>query len=102
MTDDIVEVELPRRDILKVFSMFHDQGIICFFTGKILLVEWVRQWLNVMVGRNTVEDVYKGPIGFFQVIFHTEDQRDRLLSRILVFFNNKLVCIVPWRPLAEF
>ena len=24
MTDDIVEVELPRKDILKAFSMFHD------------------------------------------------------------------------------
>ena len=102
MTDDIVEVELPRKDILKAFSMFHDRGIICFFTGKIPLVDWVRQWLNVMVGRNTVEDVYKGPRGFFEVIFCTEEQRDRLLSRIPVFFNNKLVYIVPWRPLAEF
>ena len=97
MTDDIVEV-----DILKAFSMFHDRGIICFFTGKIPLVDWVRQWLNGMVGRNTVEDVYKGPRGFFEVIFRTEEQRDRLLSRIPVFFNNKLVYIVPWRPLAEF
>ena len=101
MTDDIVEVELLHKDILKAFSMFHDRGIICFFTGNISLVDWVRQWLNVMVGRNTMEDVYKCPRGFFEVIFRTEEQRDRLLSRIPVFFNNKLVYIVPWRPLAE-
>ena len=100
--DDIVEVEMPRKDILKAFSMFHDRGIICFFTGKIPIIEWVRQWLNAMVGRNSVEDVYKGPRGFFEVIFRTEEQRDRLLSRIPVFFNNSLVYVVPWRPLAEF
>ena len=62
----------------------------------------MRQWLNVMVGRNTVEDVYKGLRGFSEVIFFTEEQRDRLLSRIPVFFNNKSVYIVPWRPLREF
>ena len=61
----------------------------------------MHQWLNVMVGRNTVEDVYKGPRGFIEVIFRIEEQRDRLLSRIPVFVNNKLVYIVPWRPLAE-
>ena len=101
-SEDIVEVELPRKDILKAFSMFHDRGIICFFTGKIPIIDWVRQWLNAMVGRNSVEDVYKGPRGFFEVIFRTEEQRDRLLSRLPVFFNNNLVYIVPWRPLAEF
>ena len=56
----------------------------------------MHQWLNVMLGRNTVEDAYKGPRGFFEVIFRTKEQRDRLLSRIPVFFNNKMVNIVPW------
>ena len=100
--DEIVEVEMPRREILKAFSMFHERGIICFFTGKIPLVHWVAQWLNAMVGRNSVEDVYKGPRGFFEVVFRTEEQRDRLLSRVPVFYNSNLVYIVPWRPLAEF
>ena len=100
--DEIVEVEMPRREILKAFSMFHERGIICFFTGKNPLVNWVAQWLNAMIGRNSVEDVYKGPRGFFEVIFRTEEQRDRLLSRLPVFYNNNLVYIVPWRPLAEF
>ena len=60
------------------------------------------QWLNAMVGRNSVEDVYKGPRGFFEVIFRTEEQRAKLLSSCLVFYNNNLVYIVPWRLLAEF
>jgi hypothetical protein len=38
----------------------------------------------------------------FEVIFRTEEQRDRLLARLPVFFNNKLVYIVSWQPLAEF
>ena len=100
--DEIVEVEMPRREILKAFSMFHERGIICFFTGKIPLVHWVAQWLNAMVGGNNVEHVYKGPRGFFEVVFRTEEQRDRLLSREPVFYNSNLVYIVPWRPLAEF
>ena len=66
------------------------------------MVRWFTQWLNVMVGRNSVEDVYKGPHGFFEVIFRTEEQRDRLLSRLQVFYNNNLVYIVPWKPLAKF
>jgi hypothetical protein len=41
--NDIVEVELPRKDILKAFSVFHDRGIICFFTRKTPQVDWVRQ-----------------------------------------------------------
>jgi hypothetical protein len=48
------------------------------------------------VGNNSVEDVYKGPRGFFEVIFQTEEQQDKLLARLLVFFKNKLVYIVPW------
>ena len=64
--DEVVEVEMPRREILKAFSMFHERGIICFFTRKNPLVHWVVQWLNAIVGRNNVEDVYKGPRGFFE------------------------------------
>ena len=45
--------------------MFHERDIICFFTRKNPLVNWVAQWLNAMVGRNNVEDVYKGPWFFF-------------------------------------
>ena len=64
--DEIVEVEMPRREILKAFSMFHERDIICFFTRKNpLIVNWVAQWLNAMIGRNSVEDVYKGPRGYF-------------------------------------
>ena len=100
--DEIVEVEMPRREILKALSMFHESDISCFFTGKNPLVNWVAQWLNAMIGRNSVEDVYKGPRRFSKVIFRTEEQRDRLLSQLLVFYNNNLVYIVPWRPLAEF
>ena len=70
--DEIVEVEMPHREILKAFSMFHERGIICFFTWKNPLVNWVVQWLNAMIGRNSVEDVYKGPRGFFEDIFRTE------------------------------
>ena len=72
--DDIVEVEMPCREILKAFSLFHERHIICFFTGKNPLVNWVAQWLNAMIGRNSVDDVYKGPRGFFEVIFRTEEQ----------------------------
>lgn len=39
MTDDIVEVELPRKDILKVFSMLHDRDIICFFIRNFFIVD---------------------------------------------------------------
>jgi hypothetical protein len=97
-----VEVELPHKDNWKAFSMFHDRGIICFFTRKIPLVDWVHQWLNAMMGRNSVEDMDKGPRSFFEVIFQTEEQRNRLLACLPLFFNNKLVYIVPWQPLATF
>ena len=76
--DEILDVKMPRREILKAFSMFHKRGIVCFFTGKNPL-HWVAQWLNAMVGRNNVEDVYKGPRGFFEVVFRTKEQRDRSL-----------------------
>ena len=66
--DEIVEVEMPHREILKAFSMFHERDIICFFTRKNPFVDWVAQWLNAMIGRNSAEDVYKGPRGFFEVI----------------------------------
>ena len=29
--DEVIEVEMPRKEILKVFSMFHDRGIFTFF-----------------------------------------------------------------------
>ena len=91
------------REILKAFSMFHERGIICFFIGKNpFKVHWVAQWRNAMVGRNSVEDVYKGPRVFFEVIFRTEEQWDKLLSRMPVFYDNNLVYVVPWRPLAKF
>ena len=69
--DEIVEVEMPRREILKTLSMFHERGIICSFMGKNPFIHWVTQWLNTMVGKNNVEDVYKGPRGFFEVVFRT-------------------------------
>ena len=53
--DEIVEVEMPRRENLKAFFMFHERGIICFFTGKNPFVHRVAQWLNAMVGRNSGE-----------------------------------------------
>ena len=63
------------------------EGIICFFTGKNPLVNWVPQWLNAMIGRNSVEDVmigrdsvedvYKGPRGFFEVIDDIQPCRRR-------------------------
>ena len=51
---------MPRKEIFKAFFMFHERDIICFFTRKNTLVHWVVQWRNAMVGRNRVEDVYKG------------------------------------------
>ena len=47
--DDIVEVEMPYT--LKAFSMFHYRGVICSFTKTFLMINWVGQWLNAMVGR---------------------------------------------------
>ena len=67
--DEIVVVEMRRREKFKAFSMFHEQDIICFFTRKNPLVNWVVQWLNATVGMNCVEDVYKGSCWYFEVIF---------------------------------
>mgnify|MGYP006973827413 CR=1 FL=1 len=59
--DEIVEVEMPRWEILKVFSCFMRETLFASLREKFL---WYIGWcnkLNAMVGRNSVEDVYKGP-----------------------------------------
>ena len=54
----IVELEMPLKYILKGFSMFHGRIVICCFSGKIPMIDWVSSIIKCLVGRN---DVYKGP-----------------------------------------
>ena len=61
------------QDDMEIVSNIEDNEIIewrCrFFIGKNPHIHWMAQRLNAMVCGNNVEDVCKGPRGFFEVVF---------------------------------
>ena len=74
--DDIVEVEMPRKDISKVFSMFHVEGIICSSIGEILMIHWVHRCLYIMM-------LDKDPKGFVNITIR--------IGCFLVFLSSSII-----------
>ena len=44
--EDVVEVVMETKSMLATFDKFYDRGVILYFTSKLPLVSWIKQWLN--------------------------------------------------------
>ena len=68
--EDVVEVVMETNSMLATFDRFCDRGVILYFTRKLPLVLWIKQWLNSFIMPNCVEDMYVVPRGFYNVVLH--------------------------------
>ena len=44
--EDLVEVVMETKSMLATFDKFYDRGVILYFTSKLPLVLWIKQWFN--------------------------------------------------------
>ena len=47
--EDVVEVVMETNSMLATFDRFYDRGVILYFTSKLPLVSWIKQWLNSFI-----------------------------------------------------
>ena len=54
-------------------------------------INLIKQWLNIIISPNRVENTYAGPRGFYDVVFRSLEHQSGLLAKVLVFFDKRLV-----------
>ena len=100
--EDVVEVVMETNSMLATFDRFYDRGVILYFTSKLPLVSWIKQWLNSFIMPNCVEDVYVGPRGFYDVVFRSSEHRTTLMAKVPIFFDRRLVHVMEWVPVVDY
>ncbi len=100
--EDVKDVDIDTKSVLQSFDVFYDRAVILFFTGKLPLVSWIKQWLNTMLVPNCVEQVHVGPRGFFDVVFRSSEHRTALLAKVPLFFDRRLVHVMQWAPMVDY
>ena len=75
---------------------------LLYFTSKLPLVSWIKQWLNSFIVPNCVEDVYVGPRDFYDVAFRLSKHHMTLMEKVPVFFYRRLVHVMKWVPLVDY
>ena len=100
--EDVVEVVMETKSMLATFDKFYDRGVILYFTSKLPLVSWIKQWLNSFIMPNCVEDVYVGPRGFYDVVFRSSEHRTTLMAKVPIFFDRRLVHVMEWVPAVDY
>ena len=54
--------------------------------------------MNPIVSLNCIENIYVGPRGFYDVVFHSPEDRNTLLVKVPMFFDKQLVHVMQWSP----
>ncbi|MCO5571832.1 hypothetical protein L7F22_025580 [Adiantum nelumboides] len=100
--DDVSHAPIDTKDALRAFTRFTDNACILFVTGRLPSALLLRRWLNAIIKRDIVEEIFEGPRGFYEVLFKSMQVRNAVLESVPLFYEGQLVHTVPWRPLAEF
>ena len=93
---------METNSMLATFDRFCDRGVILYFTRKLPLVSWIKQWLNSFIMPNCVEDMYVVPRGFYNVVFRSSEHCTALMAKVPIFFDRRFVNVMQWVPVLDY
>ena len=74
-------VEVETKNLMQSFLMFCDRAMISFFTRKIPMLPWIKEWLFALLQENCVKDEYVNPHGFIEVLLNSQMHQEKWLKR---------------------
>ncbi|KAH7414805.1 hypothetical protein KP509_14G011900 [Ceratopteris richardii] len=93
-----VKVDLDPSFIWDSTRMFHERGVLLFFTTRIPLAVDVAHAINACVEREVVDKVFYSGHGLFEVILNDNDIKLRFLEQQTIFLCGLMANVFPWKP----
>ncbi|KAH7285062.1 hypothetical protein KP509_33G010700 [Ceratopteris richardii] len=93
-----VKVDVDPSLIWESAMMFHEKGLLLFFTTRITLAVDVAHAINAKVEKDVVNKVFYSGNGLFEVIFNDNDVRSQFLEQQTVFLCGLMAHVFPWKP----
>ncbi|KAH7443792.1 hypothetical protein KP509_02G051000 [Ceratopteris richardii] len=78
--------------------MFHERGLLLFFTTHIPLEVDVALAINESVDKNVVDKVFYSGHGLFEVVFMDSNMRAQFLELQTIFLCGLMAHVFPWKP----
>ncbi|KAH7432766.1 hypothetical protein KP509_07G038900 [Ceratopteris richardii] len=93
-----LKVDIDPALIWESALMFHERGVLLFFTGRIPLAVDVAYAINANVGNDVVGKVFYFGHGLFEVIFNDNNINMQFLEQQTVFLCGLVAHVSPWKP----
>ncbi|KAH7433015.1 hypothetical protein KP509_07G050500 [Ceratopteris richardii] len=91
-------VPLPNDSQEDSIRMFHERGLLLFFTARIPLALDVAHAINASVERE-VDKVFYSRHGLFEVILKDRDIKLQFLEQQTIFLCGLMAHVFPWKPI---
>ncbi|KAH7315998.1 hypothetical protein KP509_21G073700 [Ceratopteris richardii] len=79
--------------------MFHERGLLLFFTTCIPLAVDVALAINASVEKDVADKVFYSGHGLFEVVFMDRNIRAQFLEQQTVFLCGLMAHVFPWKPI---
>ncbi|KAH7415233.1 hypothetical protein KP509_14G033400 [Ceratopteris richardii] len=93
-----LKVDVDLSMIWDSALMFHERGLLLFFTSRIPLAMDVAHAVNASVEKDVVDKVFYSGHGLFEVIFGDVNVKLQILEQQTVFLCGLMVHVFPWKP----
>ncbi|KAH7278477.1 hypothetical protein KP509_38G043300 [Ceratopteris richardii] len=93
-----VKVDIDPSLIWESTLMFHERGLLLFFTMRIPLAVEVAHAINASVDKQVVDKVFYSGHGLFEVIFNDNSVKLQLLEQQTIFLCGLMAHVFPWKP----
>ncbi|KAH7288738.1 hypothetical protein KP509_31G039400 [Ceratopteris richardii] len=93
-----IKVDVDLALIWESTLIFHDKGLLLFFTSRISLAADVAFAINANVGKDVIDKVVYSGHGLFEVIFNDNDVKLQFLEKETVFLCGLIAYVFPWKP----
>ncbi|KAH7280109.1 hypothetical protein KP509_37G052500 [Ceratopteris richardii] len=93
-----VNVDIEPSLIWDSTRMFHERGLLLFYTARIPLAVDVAHGINESVERDVLDKVFYSGHGLFEVILKDRDIKLQILEQQTIFLCGLMAHVFPWKP----